>query len=201
MAGGWEQRQTESNQAIRSHLQQHTGKKNRSGSRRLDVRIRKPGVERKQWNLDGKCQEKGQEQPKLRGTLEHKPAPGESRLNIRIAEREGAGCVTVQKVQRDDGNQHQDGSDHRIKDELHGRVDPPLAAPYADQEIHWNEHHFPEDVKEKEIQRCENADHSRLQEKHENEVLLQAIPDRPRRKNRQRTQKRCQKDEEKTDSI
>src|SRR6267378_2260679 len=67
------------------------------------------------------------------------------------------------KVKRKDRQQHHHRASQRIEEELDSRIEPAVTAPHADQEIHRHEHHFPENVKEEEVQRKENADHACLQ--------------------------------------
>jgi hypothetical protein len=45
--------------------------------------------------------------------------------------------------------------------------------------MHWHEHHFPEHVEQKEIQRSKHADHAGFEKQHENEVFLQPRVYRP----------------------
>ena len=68
------------------------------------------------------------------------------------------------EVNRQDRKQHQHRTCQRVQEEFDRRIEPPLAAPDADQEIHRHEHHFPENVEEHEIERHENAEHARLQQ-------------------------------------
>src|SRR5438270_747047 len=78
----------------------------------------------------------------------------------------------MNEVEGDDRDQHQHRPDHRIKHEFHRRINAPFAAPDTDQEIHRDQHHFPKDVEEKQIQRGENADHAGLDQEHENEIFM-----------------------------
>src|ERR1700726_2079990 len=58
-----EERQREAHESIRSHLQQNARQNDGTGSRRLHVRIRQPGVKRKHRNLDRKSNKESDEQP------------------------------------------------------------------------------------------------------------------------------------------
>ena len=76
------------------------------------------------------------------------------------------------EVQRQDSQQHQHRAGQRVQEKLDRRVQPAVAAPHADQEIHRHQHHFPEQVEEEEIERHENAQHAHLQQQEQNVVFL-----------------------------
>ena len=85
---------------------------------------------------------------------------------IELEEVEGvlAGGGAVMEIQDQDGDQHQDAPHHGVDEELDRRVDPALrVSPDPDQEVHGDEHHFPEDVEEEKVQRAEDPDHPGLQ--------------------------------------
>ena len=63
-------------------------------------------------------------------------------LAIRSGTREGA----LVDAQPQDGQQHQDGTSHRVQEELDGGIDAARSAPDADQEVHRHQGEFPEDV-------------------------------------------------------
>src|SRR5216684_3574652 len=82
------------------------------------------------------------------------------------------------------------------------RVAPAVASPNADQEVHRDEHHFPEHVKEEEIQGNENADHAGLQQEEQNVIFLGALMNRaPRRENGDHPEKRGEHDEQEADAV
>jgi DNA integrity scanning protein DisA with diadenylate cyclase activity len=58
------------------------------------------------------------------------------------------------------GNQHR--TSQRVQEKLDGGVQPAIAAPNADQEVHRHKHNFPKNIKKKEVQRHEHAEHARL---------------------------------------
>ena len=49
---------------------------------------------------------------------------------------------------------------------------PPVASPYANQEVHRNQRHFPENVEQHEIERHEDAEHPGLKQKEQNVIFL-----------------------------
>ena len=144
------------------------------------MRVRKPGVEGKKRHLDSERQKKCHEQPQLNRRRQNQAPRRKRGLNLRIAEGKCSCCIAMNEVQSDDGHQHQYRSDHGIEDKLHRRVNAPLSAPNPNQEVHRDEHHFPKNVKQKEVQRGENADHAAFQQQHEDEVFLQTVIDRRR---------------------
>ena len=97
--------------------------------------------------------------------------------------------VFAVEINRQDREQHQHRTSQRIEEEFDRRVQPPLAAPHADQEIHRHEHHFPENVEQHEIERHENAEHAGLQQQQQDVVFLFAFVNcGPRREDRNRAE-------------
>jgi hypothetical protein len=58
----------------------------------------------------------------------------------------------VVEVQRQDAEQHDHAADEGVEEELDRRVEPAVAAPDADQEVHRHEHDFPEQEEEQEVE-------------------------------------------------
>jgi len=58
---------------------------------------------------------------------------------------------SVVEVECQDREQHDDGAGEGVQEEFDGGVEAALASPDADEEIHGNEHDFPENIEEKEI--------------------------------------------------
>ena len=166
-----QERNREPHEAVGPHLQQHPGQDDRTGGGRLDVGVRKPGVEREHRDLDGEPDEEGEEHPEL----ETRRVGG-----LHQAEQvEGVlpGRPVVGEVERQDAEQHQDASHQRVEEELDGRVELPRAAPDPDQEVHRDQHHFPEHVEQEEVEGNEDPQHSRLEEQEEDVVLLDPLGD------------------------
>ncbi len=78
----------------------------------------------------------------------------------------------MERRQIENRHEHQEAPEHRVERELDRRVDPPRTAPYADQQVHRHEHHFPKDVEEDEVEGEERAEHAGLEHEHEDHVLL-----------------------------
>src|SRR6185437_10257491 len=51
-------------------------------------------------------------------------------------------------------------TEHGVQNKLQRGVDFPPVSPDADEEVHRNQHHFPEQEKEEKVQRAKNADHA-----------------------------------------
>jgi len=62
------------------------------------------------------------------------------------------------RVQPEDCRQHEHGADHGVHEKLYRGVNFALVAEDADQQRHRDQRGFPEEVKEKEIERGEDAD-------------------------------------------
>src|SRR4030095_3482826 len=75
------------------------------------------------------------------------------------------------------GQQHDHRTDQRIEEELDRRVETVLAAPDTDQKIHRHQHHFPEHIKEEEIERDEDSQHPSLKQEEEDVELFLALFD------------------------
>src|SRR5260370_4972066 len=106
------------------------------------------------------------------------------------------------EVERQEREEHDYGTVKRVQEKLVGCIEPPVATPNADQEVHRDEHHFPEHVKEEKIQRNENADHPGLQQQEQDVVLLGALMNRaPRREDGDHPEKRGEHDEQEADAV
>ena len=108
--------------------------------------------------------------------------------------------VGVEQIKNAD--QHEERTDHRVEDELDRGVNPSLASPDPDQEIHRDQHDFPENVKEHQVERAEHSDHSRLERKKTDHERFDLLRYRlPGRENGQRRQKCSQDHQEKADAV
>src|SRR5215510_5903649 len=75
----------------------------------------------------------------------------------------------VDKVKRQDGDQHQQSAKLSEQEKLYGRVDASLVAPYNDEKIHRDQHQLPGKIEEEQVNRKEHAHDSR-QNPHQVEV-------------------------------
>src|SRR5258708_3313384 len=70
--------------------------------------------------------------------------------------------VLRQEINLQNAQQHYDRSDQRVEKELDGRVEPVVAAPNSNQEIHWHQTDFKEQVEQEQIHRTEHTEHECL---------------------------------------
>ena len=139
--GFGEHGEREADKAIAPHFQQHARQNDRPCGRSLNVRIRQPRMHGPHRHLHGKGREEGQEQPRLR-------LYGEVILHQR---RNIGGARFARHPQHRD--EHQQGTEQRIEEELIARLDPVRPAPDADDEIHGDQAGFEEDVEQEHILR------------------------------------------------
>ncbi len=67
----------------------------------------------------------------------------------------------VDEVECKDGDQHQQPAALREQEKLYSCVNAPLVAPYDDQEIHGDEHQFPGEIEQKQVDRQKHSSDSR----------------------------------------
>ncbi len=128
-------------------------------------------------------------------------AIGKQRLNLRDVKRwiAGDGGDPVEPQNR---HEHQDRAEHRIQHELQRGINAAAVSPDADQEIHRDQHHFPEQKEQEQIERNENADHSGLKDQKANKEAFYALVDRfPRCQDRNRRKQRGQQNEKQAESV
>ena len=196
--GQREHRQREAQEAVGAELQQHAGQDHRAARRRLDVRVGQPGVQREDRHLDGEGQRERPEAQQLRRVRQRQVRQRD------VVEAEAAGGGVVLHVEVEDRHQHQQRADQRVDHELDRRVEPPLAAPDPDDEVHRDQHQLPEDVEDEQVQRDEGADHAGLEHQHGDDELAHADvadADGLRRQQRQRHQEGRQQHQPQRDAV
>src|SRR5690348_4767834 len=105
-------------------------------------------------------------------------------------------------MQPDDADEHEDGAGHSVQNEFYGGVDAAFVSPDADQEIHGDQHYFPEEKEEKEVEREEHADDANFEHQQHDEEFFYAMLDAvPGRQNGNGGEKRCENDEEEADAV
>ena len=82
------------------------------------------------------------------------------------------------QTDKQDGQQHQQRADHSEQNKLNGRIDAPLTAPNADQEVHRYQREFPEDVEQYQVQGQEDTNHTHFQQKEEEHKALYPLLNR-----------------------
>ena len=186
----------EADEPVRAHLQKNRGQNHGAGCRRIGMRIGQPGVKWEHRHFDGEAEEECEEHPPLQ-VERHVQL-----LKLRDVERIHARHAVVVKVECEDPQQHHDAADEGVEEELDRRIQPAVAAPDADEEVHRHEHHFPKQEEQEEIEAHKRADHARLEDEQEDVVLLQTLGDRgPRRQDSDRTKERRQQDEKRAETV
>ena len=149
-------------QGIDPGLQEQPGQVHAAGGGGLGMGVGQPGVHRNQGNLNAKGQQKGAEQQDFGGGAQWP-------MLHQLIYRKGVnpGLVSMQDIQGDEGDEHQQTAGQGVKQELDGRVDPVLMPPDAHQEEHGNNLDFPKEIKEQQIGGQEEAGQGALQEKDE----------------------------------
>ena len=74
--------------------------------------------------------------------------------------------------QRDEGNEHESRTEHRVQEELERCVLTIFATPHTDHEVHRQQHHFEEHEEQDEVLRNESSRHTCLQDEHQDEECL-----------------------------
>ncbi len=130
------------------------------------MRVGQPGVKWEDGYFDGEAQAKSQEKP---GLITQRNIDLLNRQNV---ESVIPGQASVVKIQNEDRDQHQKATDHGVNKELNCRINAILAAPYADDKVHGDEHSFPEHIKQKQIHGDKHTQHPGLQKQHRDHVAL-----------------------------
>ena len=160
----------EANEAVPAELQEHAGEDHRACGGGLHVRVWEPGVEGEHRHLNGEGERECGKPEDLQRWVRNR-APQRQQVECPCP---GAGCGLVAEGGGKDRHEHQERTDERVEDELDRGVDAVGAAPDADDQVHRHEHDLPEDVEEEEVERQEDAEHSRLEDEEADEVLLHA---------------------------
>src|SRR5579864_1285941 len=148
-----------------------------------------------QRHLDRERGEERQEQPPLQCHAEVHA------LDLCQVEREVVELARGVERQHQDPGEHQQAAEQRVDEELHGGIDATLVAPVPDEEVHRDEHPFPEHIEEEQVPGEEDADHGGLEREQQAHEELGALVDLPGREDADRDQERCQEHQEQTDAI
>ncbi len=182
--------QGKAQEAIGAHLEQDAGEEHASGGGRFDVRRWQPRVKGKHRHFDGEGNEEGEEDPALKGV---RVGPSHHRGNAEAAHLQ---------IERDDRDQQQDRSRHRVNEEFERRIDLPRPAPNANQQGHRDEHEFPENEEENEVQGAEDPDHGGFHDQQADHEFFHASLDvTPRGEHAERHDQGGQQDQQETDAI
>ena len=105
-------------------------------------------------------------------------------------------------IEPQDADEHENRTGHGVEHEFDGGVNAALVPPNADEEVHRDEHHFPEEEEEEEVEREEDADDADFQKQNHNETFFDALFDAlPRAENGADGEKSRQDDEEKANAV
>ncbi len=130
-------------------------------------------MEGKHGNLDCKGQGESAKEPVLRSDRKAKLVEFQKIKGI------VPGCLSMNEIHDEDRHKHQNASHHGVKKELDRGVHPPLwVSPDPNQEIHRNEHDFPENVKQDQIEGHQRPHHARFEEEEGNHELFDPGLDR-----------------------
>ncbi len=188
--GEREHRQRETQEAVAAHLQEDRGQDDRARGRRLDMRVRQPGVDRPHRHLHRERREEREPQPRLHLARE------------RMAQQHGDIGGAGLPVHRHDGEQHQHRAEQRVEEELEARVDPARAAPHPDDQEHRDQAALEEQVEQHQVERRERADHQGLEHQKRDHVLLDAhLHRQPARHDAKRHDRRGEDDQWQRDAI
>ncbi|MCY1236804.1 hypothetical protein D9M72_494770 [compost metagenome] len=162
-------RQREPQEPIGAHLQEHAGKDDAACRWSLHMGVRQPGMERDHRHLDRECDKEGKEQPGL--NLERQVEFHQSK------DVEGSAAL---EIQHDDADQEQEAARQGVKEELERRIDPAVATPDTDDQIHRDQHRLPADVEQKQVEGREHTQHQGLHgEQADHELLHLAVDGDP----------------------
>ena len=81
-------------------------------------------------------------------------------------------------VKVENRKEHQQTADHREDEELQGGIDPFLATPDANDEIHRDQHRLVEEVEENQIESEEGTDHAGLEQQDGDMEFFDTVVDR-----------------------
>ena len=122
--------------------------------------------------------------------------------NVRAEQRLFVESVKVtREVEHQDRDQHQHTSEQRVEEELDRGVFFSRATPNTDQEIHRQEHDFPKDIKQEEVECEEHTQHSGLKQQEQNAVAFHLPCDRPTGDHRQDTDSGREHDQRETNPV
>ena len=152
-------RNCDTNEAVRSQLEQYCRQDDGALRWRLGVRIGQPGVERKHRHLDGETNEHSRKDPDLDVLGDRGPVFNQ----VRNRETFSTGL----EEQREECNKHERGTEHRVEEELQRRVLAILTTPHTDHEVHRQKHQFEEHEEQDEVLSDERSCHAGLQNQHQ----------------------------------
>ena len=110
--------------------------------------------------------------------------------------------LMVVEIECQNSYQHQYGTSQGVQKELDSGIQFPRTAPYTDQEVHRNQHHFPEHVEQEEIFSYKDTHHTGLKQKQQHVVFFFPGLDRlERRQNGDEAQQGGQQDQQQRNAV
>ena len=118
------------------------------------------------------------------------------------AERVNLRDSVMMEVEKQNAEQHQHGAGKSVEEKFDGGVEFARTSPDADQQVHGDEHGFPENEEEEEIERHEDAEHAGLQNEKPDVVFLDAILDGgPGGEDRDPAEQRSEHDQQERNAV
>ena len=153
-------------------------------------------MKREERDFDRESDKESEEEKRFRAPRQNESASLEGILDR--GQVESAGGV----VEPNDADEHQDRASHRVEDEFDGGVNAAVVAPDADEQVHRDEHHFPEEEEEEKVEREEDAYDADFQKQDGDEKFFDALLDAaPRTEDGDDGKERRQDDEEHADAV
>ena len=196
-------------ETVGAHLQQDARQDHADRRGRLNVGIGQPRVERESRHLDRKADPEEQKHhpaeavaQQLRvGIVEQTLNRGVGAHGNDVERTVAANSLTTVEIAGHDGHQHQHGAGQREQEELDGGVFLARPAPHADEEVHRQQHHFPEHIEQEEIERQEHPQHAGLEQQEQNVIALLCLLDRVAAPASQETDQAGENDEREAQAV
>ena len=196
--GAREQLEAEAQHAVRTHLEDDAGQHHRAGRRRFGVHVRQPGVERDERRLDGERGHEAEEQPVLGGGRHAAGGPGGQDA---VVEGQRARVRLVQERKHQDRCEEERRAGRGVDEELGGGVLAVRAAPSRDEEVHRDQHRFPEDEETDEVEAEEDAENCTFEQQEPEDVGLGSVLDLRRGEQSDREQQCRGHDHEEAEAV
>ena len=133
-------------------------------------------MNRPHWHLDRECCEKRPPHPilNIRGKIECRG----THLPINwLADQHADIAGARDRQDGNQGDQHQHGARQGVQEELVASVQTTRPAPNTDDEEHWDQNSFKEDVEQDQIKSSKGTDHQGVQHKERNHKFTNALFD------------------------
>ena len=154
-------------------------------------------MKRKRRNLDREADEQRHPDGVLEAPAELIERPHRQRLGAEFArlrhhDRHVEGVRLDGEIKRENGDQHESAAEQRVEKELDRGVFAARPAPDADQEVHRQQHHFPENEEQEKIESAENAHHAGVEQEKQREVAFDRLVDAKGSEDAEKAQQRRQ---------